>query len=454
MGDQWVDIPLAIADSYGLTSKARMVNMMLLRLSEDSPRRFAIATIPTAGIPQITSGSGAMRGMVIHADKIWYVRGTQLYYSSNGSSATLVGTVSGTAKVRMVGAGVGQIAIVDGTGNQYTATTAGVSAFTLPAGVASDVAYMDGYIICPRAGTDEWYISALDGTTFAALDFSTADAVSDTLVGVISCNRDLFLLGKTHIEVWYNAGASPFPFVRSSPGVIERGCLAALVAQKADGMVHFVGDDRRAYRLRGYALESSSTTAEVEHLNLTSASAVSACVYSVYGQLIYSVNTTPGVTYELNVTTGLWHVRSGQDGFRANFTSTGTMKLFHAGEGTGAVVGICLVEPQNPDSAVVRSVVLPLFDAGGRRVFEHELELIFGTYGSSVGGTVTLTTDDYEDGSLVTTTHATISLNEGVRTAWLRLGSFKKRRQHSFTFTGLGGEIQIEAARARMDVGL
>jgi hypothetical protein len=308
---------------------------------------------------------------------------------------------------------------------------------------------MDGYIICPRSGTDEWYISGLDTTTFGALDFSTADAVSDTLVGVISCNRDLFLLGKTHIEVWYNAGASPFPFVRSSPGVIERGVLAAHTAQKADGVVHFVGDDRRAYKLRGYALESTSTTSEQEHLNLTSASAVSACVYSVYGQLIYAVNTTPGTTYEHNVTTGLWHVRSGQDGFRVNFAFTGSTKIYHAGTCTADVVGVCLIEPGNSDPTIPRSMTLPLFDAGGRRVFEHELEMIFGTGGD---GPITLTTDDWCDGAFITTTHATITISEGVRAAWLRLGSFKQRRQHNFGFTG--GDFTVEAVRARMDVGL
>jgi hypothetical protein len=450
MGDQWVDLPLAIQQGGGFTASWTLLNMMLMKLPPEAQRRFCVMSVPALATSPITSGSGSMRGLLVHDSKLWFVRGTELYYSSNGTTATLVGTVSGSARVRMVGAGAGQIAVVDGAGNQYTATTTVITAFALPAGVAADVTYMDGYIICPRAGTDEWYISALDGTTFAALDFSTADAISDTLVGVIACNRDLLLVGHVHTEIWYNAGASPFPFLRASPGVIERGCLSVYTIQKANGVPYLVGDDRRVYRITGYSPEPISTEPVSSVLGIVNYSGFAGSVYSSRDQLIYAIRLIAGSTLEYNITTGLWHRRDGNEGFRVNFTPAGTTKTYHAGEGPSSVTGVYALDPSTIDSTLTYFMGLPWFDMGGRRVFEHEVELIRPPIGTETG-TVTMSTDDADDGSL-RVTHATLDLSN-YRLAWNRCGSFR-RREHGFTWASPQYPIVIEAVRARMDVGL
>lgn len=474
---EWVDLPLAVTEGESgsrFVSDAELVNMYLAPSPPGSRRPYTVMAAP-AHEGALGAGSGSIRGLTVHGDYVWYVRNTTLR-RYDGTTITSVGTVSGSNPVQMVGAGANKIVIVDGGGNEYVATTGATAAITPPAGDFGGVTYQDGYTIATRVGTDEFYISNLDDpTTWGALSFSTADALSDTLVGCMSINRELYLFGKRHIEIWQNTGASPFPFSRVQPGLVERGVFAVGSIAKNESSVFFLGDDMRVYRMDGYRVTPISTewverkflgiqeSRTYENGNVTTAIDVRGSIHAIAGQQFYSLSVNNFVML-YSITTGTWHVRSLSSGVlryadTVNYTSSGGSKYVFVGLNTGdAGLGSDVYQLVDGDHGhegatnfAVYTLVLPAFDGGGRRVFESELEL-----SCSLGKSVSIELSYSDDGGVTYVTHGADNYTTGNRYRWHRLGSFY-RRIHKFTITAtsktFAGSFAIESVRARIEVG-
>jgi hypothetical protein len=471
MGDQWVEMQMAVGEGRGrsgFASEMQLRDFMITPNPPGSPRPFSIMSTPSLQ-GAFAQGLGSTRGMIAHGDYVWYVRGAGLR-TYNGTSFVVVSAagVAGSPPVHMVGAGPNQIVLVDGAGNEYLATTSALSAITPPAGNFADVAWMDGYTIAIRAGTDEFYISALDDpTTWGALDFSTADAVSDTLVGCIVDHRELVLFGKRHIEFWYNAGASPFPFLRQQPGVAERGCYAAASIAKYDNAIYFLGDDLRVYRMRGYVPEPISTPwieTQIPGTDLIAGQVTPANVRgSVYvqgGQAFYCLGFLGQRTIVYDIGAGLWHVRghySGTVGYVdvVNFVdSTGDMDIYACvNDGSAYVDAYQLsIESGSGDdtgagASTSRIMVLPPVDGGGHRIFESAVGVSTQKVSS---GSIDFAYSD--DGGATYTTHpASGSLTQD-HVQWTRCGSYR-RRNHKLTVLSTQ-RVAIDAVHHRVEVGL
>ncbi len=459
MGDQWVDIPFPLDNAQGVTGYAGgagLSNLMARKNHPTNPHPVSIVSTPGL-LSATTSGTGDIRGMLAHGSYLWFVRGTELYRSSGGAG-TLVGTVAGTAPVQMVGAGVNQIAIVDGAGNEYSATSGAVSAIAPPAGNFSDVTFMDGYIIAIRDGTDEFYISALDGTTFGALDFSTADAVSDVLIGCYVHNRELYLFGKKHTEVWVNTGASPFPFQRATPGVIDVGLYAPGSIAHHQARMFFVGSDMCVYTMNGYTpIRASNTDVESIIRSTTDPTLMRASTYSDTGQVFYTLtpSLSSSVSYVYDIENNWWHQRShgasGNGGKYvdvANYTGGSGYLVYAAirpvAGFTQGVYILTLDQALDSGSTPPRILIAPIVNAKGRRVFSAETEI---TMRPATGSVVMDTLDELA----TSTTFASVVTTNGL-VRIIRCGSFKNRR-HTFTFT-CTTNISIDSVRARVEVGL
>jgi len=130
--------------------------------------------------------------------------------------------------------------IVDGPYGYYytfsgTATPVGTfTQITDPNFVGADtVAYIDGWWVFNKPGTQEFYSNAQEyGLTFSGLFFALKDAASDNLVAVIENKELLWLIGDKTTEIWYNAGGAPgavgasFAFQRIVGTLIQAGCKA------------------------------------------------------------------------------------------------------------------------------------------------------------------------------------------------------------------------------------
>jgi len=66
-------------------------------------------------------------------------------------------------------------------------------------------------MVASMKNSGQFFISgSYDVTAWDALDYATAEGDPDYLQAIISENRELWLLGKTSYEVWYNSGDSEF----------------------------------------------------------------------------------------------------------------------------------------------------------------------------------------------------------------------------------------------------
>jgi hypothetical protein len=456
------EMPIATQEGEspsGFASDAELQNLVLVPNPQGSPKPFTIFNTPGL-TSKDTTGAGNVRGMLIHDDITWIVRGTVLYRTADGSTLDQVAVtaVSGTNAVVMVGAGYQQILVLDPTtGNLWLCDTTTITAIVHPItfpGLCVGVTWMDGYTIIADGLSDSWFISGIDDpTTWDPLDFSTADAISDTLRYVVTLNRDLLLAGGEHMEIWYNAGASPFPFLRGSPGVIELGIFAPLYAKKHNSRLYFIGSDRRVYRLDGYTPTPISTP-WVERLIATGINRTTghASVYQMHGQDIYSMSCTvdgSAGAVEYNITTGLWQTRKGLAGRRATFTPvTGTDQgktlALHAGAGL-ASTGLFQLAPDTADLDGI--ITCPAHEAANRRVFEAEAELSM----QRTDGEGTVAYSFSNDNGATYHTRATQTINRQ-RQRFHRNGSYL-RRIRRFTVSNPGKRIAIDGVYARIEVG-
>lgn len=161
--------------------------------------------------------------------KSYFVSGNELLeIDSDVDGGVAVGTLNTSLGLVSMAASPTELLLVDGTdGYRWDGTTFSVIADPdFPE--ATTITWLDFYFIANEAGTGEAYISALnDGTSWSALDFTTAESAADNLLAVYATVDELWLLGETTTEVYYNSGNPDFPFDPIPGGVINIGIDAA-----------------------------------------------------------------------------------------------------------------------------------------------------------------------------------------------------------------------------------
>lgn len=463
---QWVDIPLATQhgeDPASYISDADLVDLMVVPNPPGAPRPFHVAATPALSTSGITMpGSGAVRGMLVRNDNVVFlVRNTTIYASSDLETWTNCGSMPGTDPCRMVEAG-DYVVIVDGT--EAVACTASVaSAVECSRDDFGDVTYQDGYTIFSEESetSQSVYISAVDDpTTINALDFTTVDALAGGVTAVISDHRELFVFKTTSIEHFYNGGGPGFPFVRGSPGLVEKGAprVARRTVAKLENSVFFVGHDFRVYRLRGYQPEVISTPWVDQYLRdnvvrLDGWTTMYGGAYVLDGRPYYFVTFIDGGedpnTFTYCVTTGLWHRRVSEN-----------VAIFGAGEWHGATSRVLTWDTASlrwldPDtfadtgySTPTRRMTMPRLSYGGRRATMHALELSMKTPTTPSG--VDLSWSDNGGTSFVTAKDG--ALHNGA-VSWRRLGQFRERilritisANERIAIDGMRALIDVEAA--------
>lgn len=267
-----------------------------------------------------TCGSGPVRGMLSPANgRVFVVSNNGLYELSSAGVAPLRGTLDTTSGIVSMDDNGLQVAICDGT-SVYIFTYATnvfikVTDTDLPS--AGTLTFIDGYFVISKNSSGAFYISALyDGTTWAPLDFATAESSPDDLLRVYNAVGQLWLFGTKTTEIWTNTGASAFPFERISGAKMETGILAPHTAVAVDNSIFWVGRDNIGsgivYRAQGFSPQRISTEAiELLIQAATSPSNLRAYTYQQDGHTFYVI-TGGGMSTTLvyDISTQQWHERA------------------------------------------------------------------------------------------------------------------------------------------------
>jgi hypothetical protein len=207
-----------------------------------------MALYPTPGVTSLVKATDSPgRAMIAVKNRTFCVIGRTLYELSStspsapGPISTIYVLTSRNSSTPMVndgnpatiswnGDGGGELFITSGNyGYIFTLATNGFAQVRDPAvdgGTTMGVS-LDGYFVALDTSTSTIYLSdLLDGTTWDATQFAQRSIESDPWVSMAILNRSLWLLGSLTSEIWYDSGASPFPFQPHPSGVVQYGCVA------------------------------------------------------------------------------------------------------------------------------------------------------------------------------------------------------------------------------------
>jgi len=322
-------------------------------------------------------------GLHNNKGRVFAVTPSKMYEIFKNGTFKELGDVDLKGRVVMEDNGI-QVVVVDGfKGFYYDANTEEVDQITHEAFYpASTVTYQDGYFLFDRKGTGQFFISELLNVDFDPLDFATAEGQPDNLVAVLSDHREIFLFGEDTIEVWYNSGASDFPFERNQGAFIEKGCGARYSVAKQNNTVYFIGSDLMVYQMTGYTPVRISTHAVEKTLKDVDLSDAFAYTYQDEGHLFY-VLTIPSrdITWCYDISTGAWHVRQSyqfgrhQSNNAIFFDSKTLVGDFQNGR-IYQMAGNFYTDDGEP---VVREFVLPTVNNGREFLTVDSLEFDMGT---------------------------------------------------------------------------
>lgn len=303
-----------------MASAQRSVNLYSEHNPEDSP--FPATYYQTPGLVTVATATtgGGWRGLYMSTwGTLFGICGNTLYTIGTNYALTVIGTISSSVgAVSMVDNG-SQMIIVDGSSFGWTFDNTNGSFAKIGSAVAfygaSRIDLVDGFFILNRPGTGQFYISGFLSTSFNALDFATKTGFSDKLVAVAVSKRQIFLLGDQTTEIWYNSGASAFPFARMPGAFIQFGCAAAATVQQMDGSVYWLSKspqgERMVMRTENYDRARISTFAiEKEFQSYSTVADATAYTYQQDGHTFYVLNfPSANKTWVYDVATSEWHER-------------------------------------------------------------------------------------------------------------------------------------------------
>jgi hypothetical protein len=379
-------------DLSGFGSSQRLLNAYPEALGQA-----AKSPLPIYGVPGTSRFDGGATGLNGPCRGMFYVSGKGLYvvagsaaalFDDQGSATSVSGTVGGSAMVIMAAnqRPDPQVGIV--AGNVYyvldTATNT-ISKPNIPAlPAANSVTFLDGYLVFSIPDGRIFHTALNDALTVNALSFATASSRSDGLRRIVTHRGALIALGETSLEIWEDAGTTPFAFARIRAD-IDIGCIAEqTVATVADALiwVDHNGVVRQLTASEPVRISTHALERAISALTWNERRALRAAYTHFNGHDFYAV-TSPYWTWELDLATGLWHERASgglSNWFAQGFSSFNGKVVIGSSQDASLHVldGTSQTESGNPYLFLAQSA--PLHDfPGGLIVDQLDVDIIPGT---------------------------------------------------------------------------
>jgi len=185
-------------------------------------------------------GSGPVRGLY-RADGVLFGETVTLSGSELYMGATLLGEIEGDGPVSFA-ASEAELLINAGAGIYRTdGVTLGPVTFPDDANVSRLVS-IAGYFLAIRRDTQQIYFSAvLDGESWDALDYESAENEPDPLRDALVVNDTLLLFGSETVEFWAKTGDPELPFTADTGRVFPKGVIATGCVAKFDNAAAWIG---------------------------------------------------------------------------------------------------------------------------------------------------------------------------------------------------------------------
>lgn len=283
-----------------------------------------------------TVGSGPIRGVFAQdgtlSGDILSVSGTGFYRDT-----TLLGTIPGTTRVSMTADATRAFVA---TGDQlYISMGGGLTLVEFPDDAGCQwVGRLGGYFLGIRDGTHRIYFS--DGTTWNALDFTSAERYPDPLVGGLVVDDIFLAFGSQSVEFFAQTADADAPFQRIEQRVYSRGCKSRDTIALVDNAAFWVTDDGQVCR-GGNVPERVSTNSIEERIANTSDEDLAAYRLSWQGHEFYLLTTAQG-TFAYDASTQQWSefASYGRASFRAHVGIMAGSDVILGDDETGALYSL------------------------------------------------------------------------------------------------------------------
>lgn len=308
-----------------------------------------------------------------------------VYRFDQNFAAKTLGTINSFSDPVMAEYNGVQVAFCDGSTiyvyNIATNVFAEIADVDFPG--ASYLTYQDGYGVFLNPGTQQFYLTALyDFTDIDALDYASAEGMPDNLMAIMMNYREIWMFGEKSIEIWYNAGTSPFPFARVQGGYIEQGISAPYSVAKMDNMIYWLSNRAQVMVGMGYQpqiVSSRKMEREIEgYAKIDDAFGFS---YVFEGHSFYQITfPTGGTTWVYDAATKMWHKRTSypdQGRHRANCYAYFFGKHYVGDFENGKIYQMDSGSYDDNGEEIVRKLQSPEMRNEGKRQFFPGLQIYF-----------------------------------------------------------------------------
>lgn len=294
---------------FGPEGGAILTNCFVEEAAKDAKFPFILYCRPGLSSFATLTGTGGFRGGMDLGEVGYIVTGVNVDKVDSAGTVTNVGVFTGTAPVDMARnrkSPDAQIALVsDGERAILSAdvvTTIADTDLPPPVGVCS----IGGYFIFPIADGRYFWTSIDEGTAIDALDFASAEANPDGLIGCTTRTQEIVLVGSKSIEFHALTGSSAV-FERVPQTTLQIGGLSGAAIKSLNGVVILPASDGTVRMLNDYSPERISTH-EVERdiRDLTDKSTMTAQTFSLDGHQFYILNS-PDWTWACDLLTRKWY---------------------------------------------------------------------------------------------------------------------------------------------------
>jgi hypothetical protein len=379
---------------FGVADAERCVNLFP-EIVEVPNGKNQLSLVPTPGATTFATSSNSHGRGIFHQDgRGFTVIGGIFYEFTSAGILVDYGPVDvNNHPVTISSSGeIGQELLVTSGGSAYLFDLV-ANTFTRIADIDSAIAgaYLDGFFLVLTENSELKISAYADGTTWDPTQFRVRAIGSDKWVAMVVIHREIWLLGTKSYEVWYNAGAHPFPFLPIQGAYHTEGIAArASIAEFGTGVIWLAKGDKgggvvmQATQYAPARVSNHAVEAAIQDYVRAGATIDDAIgtVHEMDGHEHY-VLTFPDAdaTWTLDRSTGMWHERMYWD---ANNTRERAWRFTHHAFAFdkhlfcdlhgGNIYAVGMQHHSDVADAEIRRVRrFPHVAAAGRRIRYHQL---------------------------------------------------------------------------------